>query len=156
VTTVIKSLVSEGILRETTVPHTRGHAYELVEKHRFSLLSSIASEAPRGQLEPERRLLLIATRDAAAFARGVARIAVDPVVLWAARVDGPARLLVVLRSDTTAQREQIDRLEAALNDEGLDCIQLRIDHVMELDELTKYARLLKPGPLPACRELASG
>jgi len=156
VTTVIRSLVSEGILRETTVPHARGQAYELVQKHRPSLLEAVASEAPRGQLEPERRLLLVASRDGAAFARAAAMIAADPVVLWAARVDGPARLLVLLRSDTTAQRNQVDRLESALGVEGLDCIQLRIDRIMELGELTQYAHLLERGPQPPAHELAAG
>jgi hypothetical protein len=141
-------MVGEGILRETVVPQAEGQAYALVDEWRPALLEAIGSEALRGQLENGHRLLLIGARDAAVFARAAVAIAADPVVLWAARVDGPARLLVVARGEDSSQQDQVDRLEARLADEGAECIQLRVSRVLELAELVGYAKTLAFRPPP--------
>jgi hypothetical protein len=79
------------------------------------------------------------------------------VVVWAARLDGPtaARLLIAGRSGTANERDQVDRLEAMLSAEGLECVQLRVDRVMEIAELARYAATVTrrpPAPeLPAAR-----
>lgn len=158
-TSVIRALVADGVLRETTLPHTEGAAYELVDEWREELLDAVGAEAPRGQLEIDQRLLLVGARDAAAFARAVAAIAADPAVLWATRIDGPARLLVATRGATADQRNQVDRLEAMLARDGLDCMQVRVDRVMSLRDLIGFAKILvrvprRPGPdLGPAREL---
>ena len=145
----VKALANEGVLRETTAPHSDGVAYELVKKYRAELFEAIGADSPRGQLLPNLRLLVIGSRDAGAFARAVAAVAADPVVVWSARVDGYARLVVAARAETDGERTRIDRLEALIADEGLDCAQLRVDRVMELSELLGgYAHTLARRPLP--------
>jgi DNA-binding MarR family transcriptional regulator len=154
VTTVLSRLEQEGILRPAAAPHSRAQAYELVESWRPALLESIESDAPRGQLLHGRRLLLVGARDAAALARIAPAIATDPIVLWAARVDGPVRLVIAVRGDETSERAQVDRLQVVIEAEGLECVQLRIDGIMELAELREYAKVLSvPTPVP---ELGQG
>lgn len=147
ITTVLSSLVAEGVLRETSASHTTGRAYELVQNWRPALTEAIGSDAPLGQIIPGGRLLVVGSRDPAALQRVIAAIAADPIVVWAARLDGPARLLVSARAVTSEEREQVDRLEALIAGEGVECVQLRIDRVMELPELEKYARTLKRRPV---------
>jgi hypothetical protein len=148
VTTVIRQLVSEGVLRVTSVAHATGRAYELVHDWRPALVEATGSAAPRGQIEPGARLLIVGGRDAAAVAGVIAAVAADPVVVWAARLDGPpqARLLITARGETPADRDQVDRLETVLAAAGLDCVQLRVDRVLELTELERYARTLTRRP----------
>jgi hypothetical protein len=128
------------------VPHSTGKAYELVTKWRRRLLSAVGSAEPSGLIRPNIQLLIVGARDAAALADVIGRIAADPSVTWCARVNGPARLLVATRGETKEERAQVDRLETMISREGLDCVQLRVDHVMEVAELEHYALTLNSPP----------
>jgi hypothetical protein len=146
--TIVETLTSEGVLRETSVPHSEGRAYELDDQYRAELIDAIGFDVPRGQVLPGSRLLVVAGRNGSALARVALSLAAAPVVMWMARVDGPARFVVVTRSGTPEEKTQVDQLEASIADEGLECVQLRVDRVLEVGELTAYARSLDKKPRP--------
>ncbi len=156
VTTVLDQLEKDGVLLATTVTHSTGKAYELDEKWRPALEEAVESADPRGLLQPGLRLLVIGGRNGAALRNVVVEIAALPVLAWCARLDGPARLLVAARGETPADRDQLDRFEAVVASEGLDCLQLRIDQVLELADVDRYARHLtaatQPPAIPAGSE----
>jgi hypothetical protein len=148
-TTVLTALVAEGVLDEVTVPHAEGRAYVLLEEWRDSLMEAIGSEAPLGLLDRGQRILVVGGRDAATAARAAAAIAGDPVVLWAVRIDGPARLLVAARAETPGEQQRVDRLEATIAALGVECFQFAIGHLLSLADLLGYAKMLnRPMPPP--------
>jgi hypothetical protein len=148
VSTMVDTLVSEGILRPSTAPHAKGQAYEFADAFRAELVEAIGFDVPRGQVLPGSRLLVVAGRNGSALARVALALAATPVVMWAARVDGPARFLVIARAETPEEKTQVDQLEASIADEGLECVQLHVDRVLDLSELTTYARSLAKKPRP--------
>jgi hypothetical protein len=158
VSTMVDTLVSEGILRPRTVTHATGRAYEFDDAFRPELVEAIGSDVPRGQVLPGSRLLVVAGRNGSALTRVALALASAPVVMWIARVDGPARFLVATRAETPEERTQVDQLEGSIADEGLECVQLRVDRVLELSDLTTYARSLarKPRPPQLPAEAAQG
>jgi hypothetical protein len=156
VTSTVRGLVSEGVLRTTTVAHSPGEAYVLVPRWRRRLEKAIGSADPRGLLQPGLRVLIVGGRDAGALADVMADVAALPALVWCARVDGAARLLIATRGETVEERGQVDRLEAALGRAGLDCVQLRVDRVLELADVDRYARTLAVRPPQPSLRTGSG
>jgi hypothetical protein len=142
-------MANENLLHVTSVPHAVGSAYELSPEWRNELIAAVGSAAPPGLLLPEMRLLLVGARDTAAFARGLQVAVADPRVVWAARLDGPARLLLAVEAEDAAEREHVDRLESILSSEGLDVGQLRVDRLLDVESVVSYARELGARPHPA-------
>jgi hypothetical protein len=68
----------------------------------------------------------------------------DPRVVWAARLDGPARYLLALHVTGPEHVDQVDRLQAAFAAAGVDCYQVEVAEVMDLTRLGKHSRNIAP------------
>jgi hypothetical protein len=150
VTSVIRAMASDGVLLETEALHADGHAYILADEWRAPLAEAVGTSGPRGLIEPTQRLLLVGARDAAIAPEAAALIALDPIVLWVARLDGHARLLVVARGEDPADRTRVDRLEASVASTGAECLQFAVTQLFTNAEFVTYARTIgQRSPLDA-------
>ena len=142
--TALRRMLSEQVLERRQVKHARGEAFVLAPKWRRSLDKAVASAHPRGELRVGLRLLIVGVRDAGAVAEPIATAANDPRVVWAARLDGPARYVLALHVSSPEHVDQVDRLQAGFVSAGADCYQVEVSEVMDLGRLAKHSRNIAP------------
>jgi hypothetical protein len=137
-------MVAENVLVKRNVPHARAEGFVLAAKWRRALDRAVAAAHPDGQLRAGLRLLIVGVRDAVAVAEGVQLAAADTRVVWAARLDGPARYVLAFHVSAPEHLGQVDRLQGAFTAAGADCYQAQVTEVMNLPRLAKHARNIAP------------
>lgn len=142
----LQALVREGVLEQQSVARARGAAFRLRPKWRRALDRAREGAYPPGQLAHGLRLLVVSA--GAGLAEALTVAAVDPAVVWACRVDGPARLVLALEATSSGQLDQVDRLESIFTGAGLSCVQLAVAEVMPQPRLVGHARAMAARPHP--------
>jgi hypothetical protein len=137
--TVVKAMLREGVLDETSVRHARGTAFRLRAKWRRALDTAVEAAHPAGLLRRGLRVLVVTATNPPGLELGVAAAAQEPGLVWATRADGPVRLILALESREPADTDRIDRLQGVFARGGAECLQFVVDDVMSLPRFAQHA-----------------
>ena len=143
---VVRALRDEGVLETTTVGYARGAAFVLRAEWRDALDEAVAAVRPPGVIHRGLRLLVVAAGNQSAVEDGLAAAAVDPTIVWAARLDGQARILLALDVSEPRGAEQADRLEGTFSRAGAQCVHVLVSEVMARPRFAAYAHSVADRP----------
>lgn len=142
----VKNLVEEKVLREVSVPHSDGAAYELTGKGRRQLGKAVPSLAPPGLLMSGQDVFMLSTRDLQPLLEEFQAAVAWGGLVWFGRLyGGPFTGMAVFDAEATdAER---DSFAAMLGRREIEYVQVRLDWIREPVSLRTYAiAALEGGP----------
>lgn len=147
---VLDSMEADGLLRVRS--GERGQLYALTRSGRTALRAVDDAAPARLALPAGSRVLLVVDEGRTNYQGLLGRLAAEPELRWAARLDGLVRWLLVFGSGDAAV---VDRASAVVEAAGGRPIVIRADEVMNAAQVREYAMRLSSGQA-AVPEIVTG
>jgi hypothetical protein len=150
----VKEMVKEEVLVEDEAAHAGGTAYRLSNPGRVALERVTGSLSPPGLLTPDQTVILVSGGELSAVAREFAQAVTWPGLSWAARFDG-GPLFGLIAFASGAESVDRDRVLAAMQHRGVECMPGHIGWIKTPEEISAYGRAVAQGSTPQALESAS-